>query len=82
MIVKDVFIIKKRGPVACVTVVVETPHAGASLRRTSDGTMWPIRGIERFCMYLGRPMLGAGEKVGILLPDGTDVKAGDEVEVV
>jgi hypothetical protein len=82
MIVSGVWHIKQRGPVATMTVDVDVDPAGASLRRSSDGASWPIRGVERFCKFLDRPKLGEAEKVGILLPWGADVKAGDVVEVV
>lgn len=82
MIVADVFIIKNRGPVVTMAIEAEVPASGIVLRRTSDGKVWPIRGVERFCIYLERPTLGVGERVGILLPDDADVVPGDVVEIV
>lgn len=75
MIVKNVFIIKKRGPVVSVIIDPNNPPVTGrdSLRRTSDGVTWSIRGVEW-------PIIN--KMVGVLLPPDADVKAGDEVEVV
>ncbi len=82
MIVADVYIIKNRGPVATLAIDTEVSASGIGLRRTSDGKTWPIRGVERFCMYLNRPALGVGEQVGLLLPRDADVRPGDVVDIV
>ncbi len=82
MIVADIFHIKQRGPVATMAIETAVPASGIMLRRSSDGASWPIRGVERFCVYIGRPTLDVGEKVGILLPEDADVVPGDVVEIV
>ena len=82
MIIEDVFIIKKRGPVACVKLdAVLGPQPGDTLRRT-DGTTWRISGVEWWAMPRSPTRPGRGDSVGLLLPKDADVKAGDVVEVV
>ena len=82
MQVADTFTIKGRGLVLTMKNDVAVHHAGASLRRVSDGATWPIRGVERFCINLDKPMIGNGESIGLLMPDGCDLTIGDEVEIV
>jgi hypothetical protein len=76
------FTIKQRGLVVTMKNDVEVRHEGASLRRLRDGVTWTIRGVERFGKFLGRPTIGVGEGVGLLVPDGCDLAVGDEVAIV
>lgn len=81
MKVNDRFQIKGRGPVLCVQPLdIEIP---VPVRiRAADGSEWEIRGVERYCMYLGRPKIERKEPVSFLVAQDCPIQKGDEIELV
>lgn len=80
--------VRQRGRVATVRLRSNGPKPGDRLCRTSDGTGWPIRGVEWFALPRqddpgGRGTIrpGTGEGVGLLLPPGALVREGDLVVI-
>lgn len=47
--------------------------------RPADGASWPLKAIDKFCINRD---LAVGDKIGLLVPFGAEVKDGDLVEFV
>lgn len=81
MRVLDTVRLKRLGLLACVESDGPCPLNGSQLRRVADGQVWIVKGVERFGIHLDTPGR-AGEKIGILLSDGSEPAIGDELERV
>ncbi len=85
MRVESVYTVTGRGIGLGVRVAGPAPSLAKSLDRKwlivrpSDGASWPLKGIETF--LLPRE-LAVGDKIGLLVPFGSEVAEGDLVEFV
>ena len=85
MRVESVYTVTGRGIGIGVRVAGPAPSLANSLARKwlivrpSDGASWPLKGIETF--LLPRE-LAVGDKIGLLVPFGSEVAEGDLVEFV
>ena len=85
MRVESVYTVTGRGVGIGVRVAGPAPSLGNALDRKwlivrpSDGASWPLKGIETF--LLPRE-LAVGDKIGLLVPFGSEVAEGDLVEFV
>ena len=83
MRVESVYTVTGRGIGIGVRVAGPAPSLAKSLDRKwlivrpSDGASWPLKGIETF--LLPRE-LAVGDKIGLLVPFGSEVAEGDLVE--
>lgn len=78
MKIDDVFKIEGRGYVAVIVLDCPELSLGTQLRRTSDGAVWTLRGLEWFAIPR-RP--GAGDRVGLLLDGEGTLEIGDDIQV-
>ena len=85
MRVESVYTVTGRGIGLGVRVAGPAPSLARALDqkwlvvRPSDGASWPLKGIETF--LLPRE-LAVGDKIGLLVPFGSEVAEGDLVEFV
>lgn len=80
--VEDVYVIRTRGNVACGPWRGPTVEQAdfKRMRRASDGAEWNVRGVERFTMFLGRPV-NNGDELGLLLVGPQPLAVGDTLSI-
>ena len=76
MKILDTYLLQGRGQLVFVELDGSEPKIDSRMKRVSDGTTWPVRGIEWWAIPR-RP--GKGDRCGLLLPLTPPIKAGEEI---